>query len=130
MGNFINESFLLSNKSSKDFFDLYSEKLPIFDFHNHLSPKLIADDYQYNNLGQLWLNKDHYKWRAMRANGVYEQNNNSETDKQRFIKWAETVPKTVGGAVSSWRRQGLESSPGSAPLTLHRAPGTSRSHTP
>ena len=102
MGNFITESFLLSNKSSKDFFDLYSKKLPIIDFHNHLSPKLIAEDHQYNNLGQLWLNDDHYKWRAMRANGVYDQNNNSETDKQRFIKWAETVPKTVGNPLYHW----------------------------
>jgi len=102
MGNFINQSFLLSNKSSKDFFDLYSKKLPIIDFHNHLSPKLIAEDHQYNNLGQLWLDDDHYKWRAMRANGVYDQNNNSETDKQRFIKWADTVPKTVGNPLYHW----------------------------
>jgi len=73
MDKFINNDFLLENESSKKLFHSYAEGMPLIDFHCHLSPKEIAEDKKWDNISQIWLGGDHYKWRAMRTNGVEEK---------------------------------------------------------
>ena len=103
MKSFINESFLLENKISERLFHNFSENLPVIDFHCHLSPELIACDHRFENLTQAWLEGDHYKWRAMRTNGVNELFiTGSATDYEKFQKWAMTVPFTVGNPLYHW----------------------------
>lgn len=103
MKRFINEDFLLENKISKRLYHEYSENLPIFDFHCHLSPLMIAENRQFDNLGQAWLEHDHYKWRAMRTNGVDERYCTGNASlKEKFEKWAETVPLVVGNPLYHW----------------------------
>ncbi len=100
---FINEDFLLESKTARRLYNEFSKDQPIIDFHCHLSPSMIADDLQFDNLGQAWLEGDHYKWRAMRTNGVNERfctgNANS---REKFDKWAETVPATIGNPLFHW----------------------------
>jgi glucuronate isomerase len=103
MKSFINKDFLLNNKTAEHLYHKYAENQPIVDFHCHLSPSMIADDRQFANLTQAWLEGDHYKWRAMRTNGINEKfctGNGSDQDK--FMKWAETVPATVGNPLYHW----------------------------
>ena len=103
MKPFINGNFLLGNKVSERLYHEHAENQPIIDFHCHLSPAMIADDRQFTNLTQAWLEGDHYKWRAMRTNGINEKfctGNASDLDK--FNKWAETVPATVGNPLYHW----------------------------
>jgi glucuronate isomerase len=103
MKPFIHDDFLLGNKTASRLYHQYSENQPIIDFHCHLSPGMIADDHQFSSLTQAWLEGDHYKWRAMRTNGINEKyctGNASDFDK--FIKWAETVPATVGNPLYHW----------------------------
>lgn len=103
MKNFLNENFLLQNKTAESLFHEHSEKLPIIDYHCHLSPKDIADDRQFDNLTQIWLEGDHYKWRAMRANGVPEKYITGDaSDNEKFLKWAETVPYTLRNPLYHW----------------------------
>ena len=103
MGTFIHEDFLLNNKTGQRLYHQYSEKQPIIDFHCHLSPQMIADDRQFKNLTQAWLEGDHYKWRAMRTNGVNERYCTGDaSDEEKFKKWAETVPATVGNPLYHW----------------------------
>lgn len=103
MKSFINKNFLLGNKTAEKLYHKYSENQPIVDFHCHLSPAMIAEDRQFRNLTQAWLEGDHYKWRAMRINGINEifcTGIGSDTGK--FKKWAETVPATVGNPLYHW----------------------------
>ncbi|MDP4187808.1 MAG: glucuronate isomerase [Bacteroidota bacterium] len=103
MKNFLDENFLLQNKTAESLFHEHSEKLPIIDYHCHLSPKDIADDRQFDNLTQIWLEGDHYKWRAMRANGVPEKYITGDaSDNEKFLKWAETVPYTLRNPLYHW----------------------------
>jgi glucuronate isomerase len=103
MKPFINDNFLLSNKTAENLYHKYSENKPVIDFHCHLSPELIAGNHQFINLTQAWLQGDHYKWRAMRMNGVGEKFCTGDaTDKEKFKKWAETVPATVGNPLYHW----------------------------
>jgi glucuronate isomerase len=103
MTTFINDSFLLTNKIAEDLYHKYAENKPVIDFHCHLSPAMIADDRSFDNLTQAWLEGDHYKWRAMRMNGVDESFcTGNETDSKKFLKWAETVPATVGNPLYHW----------------------------
>jgi glucuronate isomerase len=100
---FINEDFLLENKTAKRLYHDFSENKPVIDFHCHLSPSMIAEDRQFDNLGQAWLEGDHYKWRAMRTNGVNERFcTGNATPEEKFIKWAETVPATIGNPLYHW----------------------------
>jgi glucuronate isomerase len=100
---FINDDFVLSNDTAKHLYHSYSEDLPIVDFHCHLSPEAIANDHQFNNIGEIWLGGDHYKWRAMRIHGVDEKYcSGGASDKEKFMKWAETVPYTVGNPLYHW----------------------------
>ncbi|MDP4274487.1 MAG: glucuronate isomerase [Bacteroidota bacterium] len=103
MKNFLDENFLLQNKTAESLFHEHSEKLPIIDYHCHLSPKDIADDRQFDNLTQIWLEGDHYKWRAMRANGVPEKYITGDaSENEKFLKWAETVPYTLRNPLYHW----------------------------
>jgi glucuronate isomerase len=103
MTPFIHENFLLNNKTAERLFHKYSENQPIIDFHCHLSPALIADDHRFENITQGWLYGDHYKWRAMRTNGISEKYcTGAATDYEKFEKWAETVPATVGNPLYHW----------------------------
>lgn len=103
MAHFIHPDFILGNETAKRLFHDYSEKQPIIDFHCHLSPQLIAEDRQFDDLTQIWLDGDHYKWRAMRTNGIDERYcTGNATQVEKFNKWAETVPYTVGNPLYHW----------------------------
>jgi len=100
---FINEDFLLENKIARRLYNEFSKNQPIIDFHCHLSPSIIAADRQFDNLGQAWLDGDHYKWRAMRTNGANERFcSGNATPREKFDKWAETVPATIGNPLYHW----------------------------
>lgn len=100
---FINEHFLLQNETACRLYQERAAALPIIDYHNHLSPVEIAEDHQFDNLTELWLAGDHYKWRAMRTCGVDEELiTGSATDKEKFLAWAETVPKTIKNPLYHW----------------------------
>jgi glucuronate isomerase len=103
MANFINPNFVLEGKTAQKLYHDYAENLPIVDFHCHLSPKLIADNHKFESLGQIWLEGDHYKWRAMRTNGVNEEYCTGKPSfRDKFQKWAETVPSTIGNPLHHW----------------------------
>ncbi len=103
MKPFINEDFLLGNKTAKRLYYEFSANKPLIDFHCHLYPRLIAEDYQFDNLGEAWLDGDHYKWRAMRANGIEEKYcTGNASFREKFSRWAETVPSTIGNPLYHW----------------------------
>ena len=103
MKPFINDDFLLENKTAGRLYHEFSEKQPVIDFHCHLSPAMIAEDSQFDNLGQAWLEGDHYKWRAMRTNGTDERFcTGNALPEEKFKKWAETVPATLGNPLYHW----------------------------
>lgn len=103
MKTFITENFLLHNKYAVKLYHLHAKELPIIDYHNHLPPKAIAENMKYDNLTQVWLDGDHYKWRAMRALGVDEKFiTGNASDKEKFHKWAEILPKTVRNPLYHW----------------------------
>ena len=100
---FISEEFLLESEQSKALFFDYAEKLPIVDYHCHLAPAAIASNLVFENLTQVWLYGDHYKWRAMRTCGVDERYVTGDaSDREKFQKWAETVPKTLRNPLYHW----------------------------
>jgi glucuronate isomerase len=101
--SFIKDNFLLQNEYSEELYKNYAEKQPIIDYHNHLSPKAIAEDHQFENITQVWLAGDHYKWRAMRTLGVDEKYITGDaSDKEKFIAWAKTVPHTLRNPLYHW----------------------------
>ena len=103
MSSFIHENFLLNNKTAVDLYHQYAENMPIYDYHCHLSPKDIAENRKFNNITELWLEGDHYKWRALRAHGIDEKYITGDGDpKEKFAAWAKTVPYTLGNALYHW----------------------------
>ncbi len=101
--SFISDDFLLESEEARALFFDYAEKLPIIDYHCHLSPKDIASGRNFENLTQIWLAGDHYKWRAMRTCGVGERFITGEaSEREKFQKWAETVPKTLRNPLYHW----------------------------
>lgn len=103
MKTFIDDNFLLQTTFAQELYNNYAKNLPIIDYHNHLKPEQIANDTQFENITQVWLAGDHYKWRVMRANGVDEKYITGDaTDKEKFIKWAETVPYTMRNPLYHW----------------------------
>ncbi|WP_142783412.1 glucuronate isomerase [Changchengzhania lutea] len=102
--HFINDNFLLQSEIAETLYHSYAKNLPIIDYHNHLSAKQIAEGLPIQNITKAWLNGDHYKWRAMRANGIDEMYiTGSETsEKEKFFKWAETVPYTLRNPLFHW----------------------------
>ncbi|MFT3980598.1 MAG: glucuronate isomerase [Ferruginibacter sp.] len=109
MKAFLNEDFLLNNSTAQTLYHNYAKQMPIIDYHCHLPPAAIANDDQFENLTQIWLYGDHYKWRAMRANGVDESYiTGDKSDKEKFIKWAETVPYTLRNPLYHWTHLELQ----------------------
>lgn len=100
---FMHDDFLLESEQAKKLYHSYAESLPIIDYHCHLSPSDIAGNRRFENLTQIWLEGDHYKWRAMRTSGVDERFITGEaTDWEKFEQWAATVPKTVRNPLYHW----------------------------
>lgn len=99
----MDEDFLLQNEIAKTLYHSYAEAMPIIDYHCHLNPKEIAENKKYKNITELWLGGDHYKWRAIRSNGVDEKfiTGNAD-DRQKFMKWAETMPYLIGNPLYHW----------------------------
>ena len=104
MNSFIHDDFLLQNEAAKELYHNYSKKQPIIDYHCHLIPEYIANDHQFDNLGQIWLEGDHYKWRAMRTNGIEEKycTGKDTSDWEKYEKWVETVPYTMRNPLYHW----------------------------
>ncbi len=100
---FIHEDFLLSTRTARRLYHEFAEAEPIFDYHCHLSPRDIAENRQFNNLFEIWLEGDHYKWRAMRSNGVPERCCAGEAEPfEKFMAWAATVPYTLRNPLYHW----------------------------
>ena len=100
---FITDDFLLHSEAARTLYHDYAKAQPIFDYHCHLSPKDIAEDRQFENLAQIWIDGDHYKYRAMRANGVNEKFITGDaSDYEKFAKWADTVPYTLRNPLYHW----------------------------
>lgn len=109
MKTFINDDFLLQSDFAKTLYHNYAKELPIIDYHNHLAPQEIDGNRVFENISQVWLAGDHYKWRAMRAFGVDEHYiTGKATDKEKFLKWAETVPYTVRNPLYHWTHLELQ----------------------
>ena len=100
---FIHDDFLLGTPTARRLYHGFAEPEPIFDFHCHLSPRDLAENRQFNNLHEIWLEGDHYKWRAMRANGVPERLITGDaTPREKFQAWAATVPQTLSNPLYHW----------------------------
>lgn len=103
MKEFMDDNFLLKNEVAEELYHKHAKNMPIFDFHCHLSPKEIAENKSFRNITEIWLGGDHYKWRAMRSNGVDERFiTGSASDYDKFLAWAKTVPYTVGNPLYHW----------------------------
>src|SRR4051794_34759719 len=100
---FIQDDFLLTTPTARRLYHEFAEPEPIFDYHCHLSPKDIAENRQFKNLFEIWLEGDHYKWRAMRSNGVLERFCTGDaTPLEKFKAWAATVPHTLRNPLYHW----------------------------
>lgn len=103
MKPFMDENFLLQTDTAQRLYHEFASGMPIFDYHCHISPQEIAEDRRFNNLTEIWLHGDHYKWRAMRANGVDEKFiTGDSSDREKFQKWAETAPYTMRNPLYHW----------------------------
>jgi len=103
MTSFINPDFMLTCDAARELYHQSAEKMPIIDYHCHLVPKMIAENYQFDDLTEVWLGGDHYKWRAMRANGVPEEYiTGGRPSYEKFEKWAQTVPYTMRNPLYHW----------------------------
>ncbi|MGI6573396.1 MAG: glucuronate isomerase [Fermentimonas sp.] len=111
MRSFIHDDFLLQTDAAKQLYHEHAAKQPIIDYHCHLNPEYIARDHSFDNLGQIWLEGDHYKWRAMRTNGIAEKycTGKETTDWEKFEKWAATVPYTMRNPLYHWTHLELKS---------------------
>jgi glucuronate isomerase len=109
MKKFLDENFLLSNKTAQRLYHQFAREMPIIDYHCHLPPEQIANDINFKSLTQVWLYGDHYKWRAMRANGIDESYcTGNKSDYEKFEKWAETVPFTLRNPLYHWTHLELQ----------------------
>ena len=109
MKKFLDENFLLHNKTAQDLYHGYAKDMPIIDYHNHLPPNEMAEDKQFDNITRVWLNGDHYKWRAMRTNGVDESFiTGDKSDWEKFQAWAATVPYTLRNPLYHWTHLELQ----------------------
>ena len=103
MKKFMDDDFLLTTDTARALYHNYAEKLPIIDYHCHLNPQEIYEDVRYDNITQVWLGADHYKWRQMRSNGVEEKYITGDaSDREKFQKWAETLEKAIGNPLYHW----------------------------
>lgn len=104
MKDFLDENFLLQTKTAQKLYHEHAAQQPIIDYHCHLIPSMVANDYQFKSLTEIWLGGDHYKWRAMRTNGIAEKycTGKDTSDWEKFEKWAETVPYTMRNPLYHW----------------------------
>lgn len=125
MKRFNDENFLLETPTAERLYHDYAAKQPIIDYHCHLNPEYVASDHRFENLSKIWLEGDHYKWRAMRTNGVEEKfcTGNETTDWEKFEKWAETVPYTMRNPLYHWTHLELKTAFGVETLL---SPSTAR----
>ncbi len=100
----MDENFLLQTETAQKLYHEHAAKMPIIDYHCHLIPKMVADDHRFKSITEIWLGGDHYKWRAMRSNGVEERfcTGTDTSDWEKFQKWAETVPYTFRNPLYHW----------------------------
>ena len=109
MKPFIHDEFLLDNDYARQLYHTYAEHMPIIDYHNHLSPQMIAEDYHFSTITELWLGGDHYKWRALRANGIPEEYiTGNAPDREKFRMWAKTLPYTMRNPLYHWTQLELK----------------------
>lgn len=111
MKKFLDENFLLSNETAIRLYHDYAKDMPIIDYHCHLSPQEIYENKTFKNITEAWLYGDHYKWRAMRANGAEEKyvtGGEGANDYDRFLAWAKTVPQTIGNPLYHWSHLELQ----------------------
>ncbi len=101
--SFIHDDFLLSTAAARRLYHTFAKDEPILDYHNHLPPKDIAQDRQFKNIHEIWLEGDHYKWRAMRCNGIAERLiTGNASPREKFLAWAATVPQTLRNPLYHW----------------------------
>lgn len=103
MNKFMDEDFMLSTQTSRKLYHEYAERMPILDYHCHINPQEIYEDRKFDNITQVWLGGDHYKWRQMRANGVEEKYITGDApDYEKFCKWAQTLEMAIGNPLYHW----------------------------
>ena len=103
MKQFMDKDFLLSTDMAKTLYHQYAETMPVLDYHCHINPQEIYEDRKFDNITQVWLGSDHYKWRQMRTNGVDEKYVTGDgSDREKFQAWAETMPKLIGNPLYHW----------------------------
>src|SRR5216683_1442416 len=106
---FLDENFLLGSETARRLYFDYAVPEPVLDYHNHLPPREIAEDRRFANLFEIWLEGDHYKWRAMRANGIEERYCTGSAEPfAKFQAWAATVPHTLRNPLYHWTHLELE----------------------
>ena len=104
MKQFNDDNFVLETQVAQDLYHNHAAKMPIIDYHCHLIPEMVANDHRFKSITELWLGGDHYKWRAMRTNGIDEKycTGKDTSDWEKFEKWAETVPYTFRNPLYHW----------------------------
>lgn len=104
METFMDENFLLNTTVAQELHHNHAAKMPIIDYHCHLISQMVADDYKFRSITEIWLGGDHYKWRAVRTNGINEKfcTDEDTTDWEKFEKWVETVPYTMRNPPYHW----------------------------
>ena len=109
MKQFMDADFLLHTPFSRKLYHNYAEKMPILDYHCHIDPREIAEDRHYDNITQLWLGGDHYKWRQMRSNGIDERYITGDaSDYEKFVEWSKTLEKAIGNPLYHWSHLELQ----------------------
>ncbi|MFD1677978.1 glucuronate isomerase [Alicyclobacillus fodiniaquatilis] len=109
MTDYLNSTFLLRNQTAVFLYENFAKDMPIIDYHCHLSPKQIYENHHFQNITEIWLGGDHYKWRVMRANGVDESYITGDaSDYDKFVAWAKTVPMTLGNPLYQWSHLELQ----------------------
>ena len=130
MKTFLDENFLLNNPTSQRLYHEYASPMPIIDYHCHLPPQQIAADHRFANLTQAWLYGDHYKWRAMRINGVDEHYITGRAgDEEKFDRWAATVPYTLRNPLYHWTHLELQRYFGVTEILNGRSARSTLTHT-
>jgi glucuronate isomerase len=109
MKSFLDKNFLLQTATAQRLYHNYAAGMPIIDYHNHLSPSDIANDKIFSTITEIWLKGDHYKWRAMRANGIKEHLITGDgSDEEKFSAWAATVPYALRNPLYHWSHLELQ----------------------
>ena len=109
MREFLTDDFLLYNDTAKTLYHNYAKQMPIIDFHSHLSAKEIYENKQFDNITEVWLGGDHYKWRAMRTLDVLEEAITGAVDsEEKFNGWAESMPYLIGNPLYHWTHLELQ----------------------